>query len=126
MAYCPSLILCNINCSQYIVTYCLLLCLDLSPLAVFTKHTPEMLGVVSNADSLIADLISAGVIPEDDVTSSTSNGDSRFQRVEMLLNTVQRCLVKSNKPEEVLLKFSIVLKNQKDDNLKKLSNEMRS
>ena len=109
-----------------IVTYCLLLCLDLSPLAVFTKHTPEMLGVVSNVDSLVAGLTSAGVIPEDDVTSSTSNGDSRYQRVEMLLNTVRRCLVKSCKPEEVLLKFSIVLKNQNDDNLKKLSVEMRS
>ena len=109
-----------------IVTYCLLLCLDLSPLAVFTKHTPEMLGVVSNVDSLVAGLTSAGVISEDDVTSSTSNGDSRYQRVEMLLNTVRRCLVKSSKPEEVLLKFSIVLKNQSDDNLKKLSVEMRS
>ena len=93
---------------------------------MFTKHTPEMLGVVSDTGNLIADLTLAGVIPEDDVTSSTSNGVSRYQRVEMLLNTVQRCLVKSSKPEEVLLKFSIVLKNQNDNNLKKLSNEMIS
>ena len=66
------------------------------------------------------------ILTEDYVTSSTSNGDSRYQRVEMLLNTVQRCIVKSSKPEEVLLKFSIVLKNQSDDNLKILSIEMRS
>ena len=61
--------------------------------------------MVSDTDSLVAGLTSAGAIPEDDVTSSTSNGVSRYQRVKLLLNTVQSCLLKSSKPEEVLLKY---------------------
>ncbi len=82
--------------------------------------------MVSDTDSLIDGLTSAGIIPEDYVTSSTSNGGSRYQRIEMLLNTVKSCLVENSKPEEVLLKFSIVLKNQNNETMKRISTEIRS
>ena len=100
-------------------------CLELSPLDVFNSHTPELVGVVSDVDSLIAGLISAGIISEDDVT--TGNGtSSRYQRVDKIMNTVQSCLVKSSNCEEILVKFSIVLKNQNNDALKRISTEIRS
>ena len=96
---------------------------DVSPLCVFDRHAPKLVGVVSNTDRLIADLVSAGVIAEDG--TSDSNGVSSCQSVEVLLSRVRSCLVSSSNPEEMLVKFSIVLKNQSNETIRRISTDMK-
>ncbi len=82
--------------------------------------------MVSDVGSLIDGLISSGIISEDDFTIFASDGIRRYQKVGMLLNTVRSCIAKNSKPKEFLLKFTIVLKNQNNETLKRISTEIRS
>ena len=83
------------------------------------------MGVVSDTDSLMTGLVSAGILSEDDTTITTGT-ISRHQRVEKIMEAMRICLSKSSNPRETLAKFSVVLKNQNDEALKRISTNIRS
>jgi len=75
-----------------------------SPYDILKKHTPELLGVISNPDKLANDLSSVDLIThqvKDDVL--TTQSFSRYQKCSKLLNEIQRSLRAFNEEERLKL-----------------------
>lgn len=68
--------------------------------------------------SLVAGLVSADILSEDDTMITTDDETmSRHRRVENdIMNAVQNCLKKSSKPEEILMKFNLAVYSVKSQN----------
>lgn len=97
-----------------------------SPLEIFNSHLPKLKDeVLLNADSFISDLCSAGIISSE---ADTTDGQSvtLHQKINHTLIAVRRRISESSEPEAVLVQFCAVLKNQNNDALYKLANEILS